>query len=49
MKETLFNYICKVCGKIQEPTRTDGDWQVYDTKCSECGGELTIQLEKKGK
>lgn len=45
----MFDYVCVKCGKIQKPIRKDGDWQVYDTKCSECGGELTIEMKKKNK
>lgn len=43
----MFNYVCLQCGKIQTPIRKDGDWEVYDTKCSSCGGELTMKRKSK--
>lgn len=42
----MFDYICEKCGKVQEPIRTEGDWQIYATSCRECGGSITVTFAK---
>ncbi len=39
-------FICKVCGVLQQPVERKGSFDVFDPKCK-CGGTLTVQIGKK--
>lgn len=38
--------ICKKCKSIQQPNldKSNHNWNVYDNKCTKCGGKLTLKL-----
>lgn len=42
--------VCKECGKEQNQNKdlSNENWNVYDTKCPECGGKIDVSLYENG-
>lgn len=39
------DWICKDCGKVQEPVKVEGNWESFSPRCTECGGRLSIKTK----
>ena len=46
-KKIDYEFKCESCGHIQEPDegKSNGNWKVFLTKCSECSGKVKM-IEK---